>query len=280
MSLLALASLFSGPNQTGSSMLMGLGTTDDYSHLTHDVMESRGLIDSVSSGLLICQTATINLVLFSNSDYTGTFFQLSKAAGGDATYWHTGSAQSALLIASERAGTSEHRFSFTTIFQGDWDTFLDQTLQGTSVSRDVDPLLTWRMFPTDDQWLSSGQVYLRIHQPLHVHMPWYWPDYQASVDYHILLYVTGDHHLRGWVADYEWWVESGAKSGKIGDQLGPQAASGMGALQDHLNEKLSALDALGAVRDVYYLPGTQLSPVDNAVLGGNTNDDITIVIVS
>lgn len=279
MTLLALTTLFSGPDQTGSSRLFGLGTGDDYNHLSHDFLAVSGLLDSVSSGTMSCQTADLNLILFSEPDLTGSFFQLSKAAGGPATFWHSGPAQSALLVPSNRQGTSEHRLSFHTVFLGDWDSFLDQALQGTEVTRDVDPLLTWRMFPTDDQWLSSGQVYLRIHQPLHVHMPWYWPDYQASVDYHIVLYVS-DGHLRAWVADYEWWVEGGLKSGKIGDKLGPQAAAGMTELQTHLNDKLAALDALGTVRDVYYLPGWQPSPIQNAGFGGNTADNTTIVVVS
>lgn len=280
MSILAIASLFNGPNETGASMLMGLGEADHYSSLTHDQLSGAALLDSVSSGALICQQADLNLVLFSNPDFTGTFFQLSKGAGGDATYWHTGPAQSALLIPSRRKGTSEHRLGFVEVFRNDWDSFLDQVLQGTQVSRDVEPLLTWRMFPTDDQWLDRSQVYLRIHQPLHVHMPWYWPDYQASADYHVVLYVTGERHLRAWVADYEWWVESGAKSGQIGDKLGPQVQAGMQSLQDHLNQRLSALDALGDVSAVFYLPGNQTSPIVNSAFAGNTADDVTIIIVS
>jgi hypothetical protein len=280
MSLLALTTLFSGPNQTGSSTLFGLGVGDRYNYLTHDRLDSLGLLDSVASGSMVCKNADLNLIFFSNPDYTGSFFQLSKTKGGDATFWHAGPAQSALLIASNNQGTSEHRVGYVETFQSQWDMIVDQQLEGTSVSRDVEPLLTWRMFPTDDQWLDSSQVYLRIHQPLHVHMPWYWPDYQASMDYHIVLFINGDGNLRAWVADWEYWVESGAKSHKIGDQLGPQVEAGMQPLEDNVNAKLEVTDALGQLKDVYYLPGNQIAPIENAGFGGNTSQDVTIVVVS
>lgn len=280
MTLLALTTEFSGPNETGSSMVFGLGAGDRYNQATHDYLDSRGLLDSIASGTMSCTQADLNLICFSNSDYTGSFFQLSKAAGGEATFWHTGPAQSALLIASNNHGTNEHRFSFAGTFQGEWDTIVDQQLEGKSVSRDVEPLLTWRMFPTDDQWLTSGQTYLRIHQPLHVHLPWYWPDYQASMDYHVVLFVNSDGHLRAWVADWECWVESGAKHDKIINQLAPEVNAGMQPLQDKVDAQLSATDALGPFKDVYYLPGKQTMSVENAGFGGNTADDITIVVVS
>lgn len=279
MSLLALTTLFSGPSETGASMLFGLGAGNRYNNLTHDRLNAQGLLDSVASGTMICTSADLNLILFENSDYTGRFYQLSKSAGGQATFWHTGPAQSALLIASNNQGTSEHRLSFVNTFRTEWDSIVDQQLEGTSVTRDVEPLLTWRMFPVGDQWLSEGQVYLRIHQPLHVHLPWYWPDYQGWMDYHIVLFVDGDGHLRAWVADWECNVDSGAKHDKILNQLAPQVSAGMQPLQDRVNAQLTATDALGPFTDVYYLPDEQITPIENAGFGGDTGTDITIVVV-
>jgi hypothetical protein len=217
--------------------------------------------------------------MFWNNDYTGQFFQISLSHNnGQSTFWHTGNVSSALLIDSNNVGVNEHRLSFVDIFRAEWDSFLDKQLQGSQVTRDVDPLLTWQMFPQNDQWLSRNLTYLRIHQPLHVHMPWYWSDYGASVDYNVELFVTSDKHLRAWVADYEWRVDSGAKSGQIGDKLGPQAQAGMAALQTELNNKLVTTDLLGPIKAVYYLPDRQPSPIGTGVLKGNTGNDITIII--
>jgi hypothetical protein len=281
MSLLGAAWLYSGPNQTGSSLLAGLGVQDRYGQIRNSDLSANGLINSVASGNMTCHEADLNLILFSNSDYTGSFFQISLSRDdGNSGYWHTGTAQSALVIASRNLGVNERRVSLHDTLHDAWVNFLDAKLQGTSVSRDVDPLLTWQMFPTNDQWLASNLVYLRVHQPLHVHMPWYWPDYQASMDYNIVLLIDGDGHLRAWVADWECWVESGAKSGQVYNQLSPQVASGMQPLQDQLNQKLTITDLLGPIKGVFYLPGKQLNPIGTAVLGGNTSDDITICIQS
>ena len=281
MSLYALATLFSGPNQTGSSRLLGLGSSDRYRSDVAADLQAAGLYNSVASGELICHQADLNLTLFQNEDFTGDFFQLSEGRdSGDVGFWHTGPAASALLTTSNARNTRETRLSYADLFRNDWEAFLDAKLAGTQVSREGDPLLTWRMFPTDDQWLDSSQVYLRVHQPLHISIDW-WPDYSASMDYHMVLFVDAGQHLRCWVADWECWVESGAKRGRIHSDLDPQVAAGIPDLQDHVNARLQQLDALGSIRDVYYLPGRQLAPIGTgAGFGGNTGDDVTIVIVS
>jgi hypothetical protein len=279
MSLKATALLFNGANETGTSLLVGLGTADRYAQITPAELSSHGMVDSVASGQLNCTAADLNLVFFSNGAYTGSFFQVSLSrSNGSETFWHTGPAQSALLIASNDAGANEHRVSFVDTFREKWDSFLDNLLQGKQVTRDVEPLLTWQMFPTSDQWLTSSQTYLRIHQPLHVHMPWYWPDYQASADYNIVLYIDGDSHLRAWVADWECWVESGAKHDQVQNQLSPQVQAGMSALQDQMNQQLALTDLLGAIKAVFYLPGRQPNPIGSTTFGGNTSDDVTIII--
>jgi hypothetical protein len=273
--------MYSGPNETGTSLLTGLGHADRYAQIPSSALASHSLVNDVASGSLSSTEADLNLICFSNTDYTGSFFQISlPREDSSETFWHAGPAQSALLIASRNAGAKEHRVSLVDTLRSDWDSFLDGKLQGTSVSRDVEPLLTWQMFPANNPWLSSKQIYIRIHQPLHVHMPWYWPDYQASMDYNVVLYVNDNQQLRAWVADCESWVEGGAKNGQVHNQLDPQIQAGMQPLQDKLNEKLALTDLLGAIKDVFLLPGRQPNPIGAAVLGGNTADDITICVQS
>jgi len=281
MSLLAAAWLDSGPNQTGTSLLTGLGVNDRYGQVTVTQLLVNGLLDSVASGRMTSYGSDFHLILFSNGDYTGDFFQISIGHDESWTYWHTGPAQSALLIASNNLGTTERRVSFHDTLHDEWINFVDQKLQGTSVTRDVDPLLTWQMFPTNNQWLDSAQVYLRIHQPLHVHMPWYWADYQASMDYNVVLFIDSNSHLRAWVADNECWVEGGAKNGQVHSQLDPQVAAGMQPLEEQLNNMLMQTDLLGPVKAVFYLPGRQLdASASTTITGfqGNTGDDVTICV--
>src|ERR1700761_5587242 len=125
MSLLAAAWLDSGPNQTGSSLLTGLGVNDRYGQVTNAELAENGLLDSVASSQMISHGSDFNLILFSNGDYTGSFFQLSISHDASATYWHTGSAQSALLIASKNLGTNERRVSLHDILHDEWVNFLD-----------------------------------------------------------------------------------------------------------------------------------------------------------
>ena len=277
MSLLALATLWSGPNQTGSVMAFGLGVGDRYNHVTHDQLSSHGLLDSVASGTLSCNKADLNLILFDKSGYAGGFWQVTSVAGENAGYWHTGPARSVLLIASRNEASKETRLSFRGTFQKQWDTIVDEQLKGSPASRDGEPLLTWRMFPVDNKWLSSTQAYLRIHQSLDIDVP-YWSDYNGWMDYHIVLYVDGGGHVRAWVAAWECNVDSGAKHDKIMDKLAPKVKAGMQPLQDAINANLVAFDGAGPFTDVYYLPGAQVTPVTDT-LYSHTHTDITIVVV-
>ncbi|WP_225732173.1 MULTISPECIES: hypothetical protein [unclassified Nocardia] len=279
--ILGSAYLYSGPNLTGTSLLAGLGIGDRYHQIKYADLASNGLLDSISSGTESCSNADFNLIIFDTARYDGGYFQISKdREDGNATFWHTGPAQSALLIASRNRGRNEFRVSFVEQMRDQWNTFLDQRLSGSRASRDGNPLLTWNMFPTDNQWLDKEKTYLRIYQPLLVDLPWPWSTYHASMTYNVQLYVDGANHIRAWVADWECWVDGGQKTGKIHDELDPAVRDGMTALQDQLNAKLASFDALGAVQDVFYLPGKQLSPVGTATPSGNTNDDVTIVIVT
>jgi len=204
---------------------------------------------------------------------------MSDARSAGASLWNTtGHAGSMLLVASKKPGKSETRISFREQFLTQWDTFLDDKLSGTQASRVGDPTLTWEMFPANISYLNPGLTYLKIYQPLHISMPWYWPDYSASMTYHIYLYIDGNHHLRGWGARWECWVEGGAKNGKIHDSLDPQVAAGLSALQDKVNAQFQLLDLLGPLSDVYYLPGNQVTDVATGSAIGHTTDDITIVV--
>jgi hypothetical protein len=283
MALAAVVQLYSGPQQTGSSYLSGLGVGERYGLITHSELASAKLLNSVESGTLDTSDMNLNLILFDKGDYGGNFTQLSIGREEDGTFWTGGPSQSALVVASNNANTTETRLSFVALFQSKWDSFLDQTLQGTKASRDGEPILTWRMFPNGDQagdqYLSSDQTYLHIQQELLITMPWYWSNYHAVMHYWIELYAQNSQ-LQAWIAAWYVSVDSGAKSGKIFNQLAPEVESGMSTLQTQLNQNLAITAALKPT-DVYLLPGTQLTSIgDGPAYQGNTSNDVTIVIVS
>ena len=280
MSLEFSGSLYSGDNRTGTSYLVGVGSHQRYGTVAASELQNRGLYANIHSvDLYTTAEATANVILLQNDDYSGAFAQVSDAKGAGDAWWHSnGHIGSVLLVAGNRKGENETRLSFRDKFLSQWDSFLDSKLSGGRASREGDPTLTWEMFPTSVSHLDSHLTYLKIYQPLHIHMPWYWPDYSANMTYHVYLYLDGNRHLRAWGARWAWWVESGAKSGKIGDQLGPQVSAGLGALQDQLNQQFALVDLLGPLNDVYFLPGNQTTPLGTGGISGNTNDDITIVV--
>lgn len=280
MSLDISGILYSADNRMGSSFFIGVGHTHRYSHISADLLQSFGLYAHVESvELFTSASADANLVLLKNDDFSGPFAQVKDARTGGDVWWDTwGHIGSVILVSGNKQGTHETRLSFRSIFQSQWNNFLDNKLSGSQASRVGNPTLTWEMFPENISYLNSSLAYLKIYQPLHISIDW-WPDYSASMTYHVYLYADGNHHLRAYGARWAWWVEGGAKSGRIGDKLGPQVRDGLGELQAQLNNQLQGFDALlGNVSDVYYLPDSQTSAMGTGSLNGNTSNDVTIVI--
>jgi hypothetical protein len=281
MSLEFSGFLFAGTNRTGQSLLVGVGRGNRYSPIRADQLKNSGLYGTIGSAEIITSAlADGNLVFLKNDDFTGPFAQLTDARSAGDWWWNlTGHIGSALLIAGNKQGTKETRVSFRDQFFNQWTTFLDNKLAGGRASREGDPTLTWEVFPASVDSLDPNLAYLKIFQPLHIHMPWYWSDYAASMTYHVFLFPTGDGHLRAAGVRWAYWVEGGAKSGQIASELEPQVRDGLGSLQDQINQQFQLLDGLlGTVTDVYYLPGRQPQNTGTGGLTGNTVDDVTIVI--
>ena len=280
MSLEFSGSLFSGDNLTGTSILVGVGHGERYNPVTAADLQSFGLYANIhSSDVVTTAEAAGNIVFLMNDDFSGPFAQQSDAASiGEVTAGVSGHIGSVLLIASDKQGHKETRVSFNDQFLDAWIMFLDNALSGSRASREGNPTLTWEMFPANISYLDEDLTYLKIYQPLHISMPWPFSDYAASMTYHILLFLDGDHHVRAWGARWAYWVEGGIKSGHIADQLEPQVRDGLTTLVDQANSKLALLDLLGPLSDVFYLPGRQTTPVGTGFLTGNTADDVTIVL--
>lgn len=285
MSLAALSSLHADPNRGGTAAFFGLGHSERYRRIPRSTLQARNLDRRISSARAFTSSSVDTLqVLFGSPvpfvtfrDYTGLYQQVGNPKGASSSDtvnlgFLDDRATSGLLIGTRRR--PEFRQSFRGAFLNEWRSTIDGELAGSQASRDGDPTMTWEMFPSGISHLDNDLTYLRIRQDLHISVPW-WPDYKAWIQYHLRLFITGGN-LRGFVARWEYWVESGIKSGAIGDRLRPKVIAGMDTINGVLGDRLSDFDGFN-LRDVYYLPGNQTgSGAPDQT--GTTWDDVTIVV--
>ncbi|HSK81082.1 MAG TPA: hypothetical protein VLQ45_31805 [Thermoanaerobaculia bacterium] len=289
MSSAMLSSVFTGTNQSGTSRLFGVSSSQRYTAVPTSEMVSNSIFRNLSSATVFSSSrADATVLLFrplvpflSMGDYNGFFLQLTnrRDAGSELDVNNfTGQsfdnlAENILFVAANK--DTEIRLSFRDLFLNQWRTLLDGQLAGSEAQRDGDPTLTWEMFPVGISHLDSSLRYLKIHQPLDIVLDW-WPDYNASITYHIFLFIDGAGRLRGNVARWAYWVEGGIKSGGIADELEPKVIAGMDTLNEELANQLDALSF--TFTDLYYLPGRQTSRAPTGALTGTTFDDVTIVL--
>lgn len=277
MALLISSALFYGDNATGNMYSTVVDHNERYERISADLLKQRGLYAHVESVSVYAHQYDANLVLLQNDNYSGPFAQVSVDGSAKQqfiidTFGHIGSA---LLIVSQKKG--ELRLSLKDTLLTKWTQYLDQKLAGSAASRQGNPILTWEMFPANVSHLDPNLTYFKVHQPLHININ-NWPDYSASLTYHIYLYVNGNSKLRASGVRWAQWVENGTKEGKIRDKLRPQVKAGLGEFESILNSQLQAFDGFGNITDVFYLPGNQVTPLGTENITGHTDNDITIVI--
>lgn len=275
---------FQHTNKGGLQRLFGVGKSARYNHINEDLLGQLSF-DALLSSIEVAasSSATANAILFSNDisgifsigNFAGDFRQVVAAKKGAANFANltdfgfNDRTRSILLVNTNRA--PEIRLSFRDQFLDTWNKTLDDQL-GSDASRIGDPLMTWAAFPEGVSYLSPDQIYLQITQSLNINIDW-WPDYDASITYHLFLFLDGAHKLQGHCQRWSAWVEGGVKSGGIMDRLWPKVVSGVATLNDKLKDSLGALPAL---KDFYYLPGRQIGALEG-VSSGTTWDDVTLV---
>lgn len=289
MSLAFLSSVYKNTNQTGASRLYGVSRSSRYNRASKSTLNSAGFSNNISSARVNDSTrADGHLILFGSPfsfisfpNYDGLFAQITnrKNSGIDfdvdqlSAHGFNNTTTNLLLVAANKGGF-EVRLSFRDMFLQKWKDEIDPLLGGDA-SRKGNPTLTWTMFPQGISYLNSSRRYLKIHQKLNINVPW-WPDYDATITYHLYLYLSGSGRLRGHVARWAYWVEGGIKSGQIADKLEPKVISGMGKLNDRFSDELDSFSSI-SFKDLYYLPGRQTTPKPTGVFTGWTTDDVTIV---
>lgn len=291
MSLSALATVFTNANQGGTARLYGVGRTERVRRAPKSTMQSNGIYRNLSSATVFSTSRSDGTLIlfkplygfFDLGNYNGEYLQITnRQSSGSAldldrfsTVGFNDQPRSMMLVAA-RKDTDEIRVSFRDIFLSKWKQVIDAELSGSQASRKGDPTLTWELWPTGISHLNSNHMYLKIHQRLDIEIDW-WPDYEASITYHIRLYLNGAGKVKGYVQRWAYWVESGVKSGAIGDRLRPKVISGMSTLDSELDQQLALLGGF-TFEDLYYLPGNQTSRAGTGVRTGTTFDDVTIVL--
>lgn len=284
MSLSFMATGYEHINRGGLQRFFGVGNSARYNHIDESLL-GRLSFDAILSSIQVnpSSSATANAILFSNNmfglfpagDFGGDFRQVVAEQNGAPDFANLTDSgfndrtRSILLVNTGRG--REFRVSFRDQFLDTWNETLDAQL-GSEASRKGDPLMTWAAFPDGISYLSSDQIYLQITQALNINIDW-WPDYDASITYHLYLYLDGSNKLQGYCQRWSAWVESGIKSSGIFNQLWPKVVAGVSTINDKLRENFARLPAF---RDFYYLPGRQIARV-SGVGSGTTWDDVTLV---
>lgn len=284
MAIESYAQISTLPGWPPATMLVGLELGQRYLPITYEDLLSSGVMnDGGLRGIMGANDVTLNLVLVYGPEYEGPLTQLCMSNGERGTFRANIYALSALLIASNQSGTTEKRFSLVDLFTSQWNSTLDGLLQGTQVSRQGDPVFTWRMFPTGylygDEYLQSDQTYVEIQQEVLIDPGWYWSNYNAQITYWIELFVANGQ-VNAFVAAGYLLVDPGEKHDEITNLLLPEVKNAATRLQSLFNSELALTAALNPT-DVYLLPAKQVKPLGTGpAFVANTLDDVTIVVVS
>lgn len=289
MPLSVLSAVYTGNNQSGSGTLFGVGATPRYNRISSALLSDMGFRRNLSSATVYSSSsADATLILFGSPasffsfpDYQGLFMQITnrRSSGSEldvnrfSDHSFNNRAENALVVAPNRG--SELRLSFRDMFLDRWNDVLSAQLSDPAHA-DGAPVLTWEMWPSGISYLDSNLRYLKVHQNLDIRLHC-WPDYDATMTYHIYLYLDGGGHLRGYVARWAYWIEGGAKADDIEDQLRPAVIAGATTLTNELSNQLNAFSAF-SFTDLFYLPGNQTSRPPTGVITGSTFDDVTIVV--
>lgn len=152
MGLETTGAIYTGPNQTGRSMIIGIPQGDRYYHVDGPQLGQDGFFDQIQSGRLFASPRVdVSLAIFWTQNFDANFLQLTAVRGGDGfTFWATGPVRSYLLTATSPGGAEEVRMSYRDMFAQEWKTLIDEMIRGSG-RRDYEPVLNWDMFPTNSQ---------------------------------------------------------------------------------------------------------------------------------
>lgn len=275
-------SVYQHVNFAGKSKIYFLDNNWRYYRVFPGNLQSIGLHDAISSAKLFSDNNNNSLLICFQHRFQGRYLMICNQKGSGVVETvnsfvplnNMNDVTSSVLLVRTKLG-NEIRLSAKDLIQPKFVQMLDGKLSGTQVSRVGDPIITWDMWPVGQDYLSQDKKYIKIQQNLHISIDW-WPDYEASMTYHIYLYLD-NKKLKGYAARWWLWVEGGVKSDDIWDALAPKVKAGMDDINKTIQDSLVAVGALN-FKYLYYLPGKQDGAEANGVKTGHTDDDVTIVL--
>ena len=276
--------LFEHSDFRGRSMFAYLGPSSIYSSVRKTSLQNVDLHDRISSLWLDASTGELrgDVYLFQDDRFFGRFTGIRTTAGNptqrvDVSYIgnHVNDRASSLLLVRRSGGeevspigTPTSRLVISNVIAGVKKV---KRLRG-------DPIFTWDMWPTggDDHPNDPEKRFIQVRIPVEIEVN-NWFNYDAEIWLWFYLYV-GDFRLRGYLAYYGAWVESGLISGSVLDGIMEALPDHFGAIDALLQAQLSQINAGGRSLSVYLLPGDQSSFAGPA-LEGHTSDNVSVALL-
>jgi hypothetical protein len=150
-----------------------------------------------------------------------------------------------------------------------------------------DPVFTWDMWPTggDEHPNDPDKRFIQIKIPVEIDVN-NWFNYDAEIWLWFYLYIGdtalyfGDGGaLKGYLAHYGAWVESGLISGSVLDGIMDALPGKFGEIDALLDTQLSAVNGNAPFTDVHLLPGDQTLFDTQPYMEGHVEDNVTVVLL-
>ncbi len=266
-------------DRRGRSLYINHSPGAIYRRIRKSVLDDANLNDRISSLYVDASADEVagDVILFQNDRFFGRYARFTTTPGSPTTrncINYVGDfindRTSSILVVRRYANELPPTPLGSLVSRDDIEGFVNAV---SGISMRGDPVFTWDMWPQggDDHPNDPDRRFIEIKIPVTVDVP-HWFDYDAEIRYWLYLYINGSGLLRGYVAYYGAWVEGGILSGEILDQIMDQLPDTIGTVESFLSDALDMANILGPFERQYFLPGEAGST-------GNTNDDVSIVLV-
>jgi len=215
-----------------------------------------------------------NAYAFDNIDFTGRFAALNVGGRYSSAWWSYfgddfNDVVSSSLVVRREPQNKEIEVALRSLVTAQFTSLFDQKAAGTPISRTADPKVYMNYHPS----FAPNNYFATIHQDLNVSIP-YWPDYSASVEYHVQFNISNGS-VQGWVAWVSVWVESGLISGTVFNNIQPPLFNAYSDITAAISSAMALFSDSNA--DVYLLPGAR-PDMNQAGFKGNYDDDVILFV--
>jgi hypothetical protein len=223
-----------------------------------------------------------NVYGFTNNNFTGKFASLNVPSGHTAWYSSLSNQlnddiESALII---RRNAREVIQPLRDMIVPDFEVQFDAATAGQQVRRNGSPTVSALIFPSHD----PNTMLVRIQQRMIVELDCWW-DYDATVSFDVEFRLTNATTIDGFCKWVTTWVEGGAFSSAIRNEMHPRMLQAAGTLTQRLRQSLALVNFGAALLGyrfgaLYVLPGSQptFPPAGPYGRTGTSTEDCCIVV--